>query len=274
MNIYEYMHNLPIDGQECGIDALTITSTGLDGKMSVDLVLHSLAPYIEVQEAKPFKFQGAIGKAWGSVRYAQKWDARQRVLWAILMVTGAQSPGALKTSLAVKDVKYTRLDLCIDVFMRERVFGLPRKLKDTYKGDCSVKLIESLTGDTLYVGSREAESYVRIYDKSPEYEEELGKVWRFEVEYKGGLAPLVAGEVERDGVGGIANLVWGEMAKKGLPVPTIPDKVNLGRRMVTLSSAEMKLNWLSRQVRPTVNFLRKLGLEREACEALQLDLPM
>jgi len=131
LNIYDYMHSLPVDGLECGVDALTITSTGLDGKLSIDLVLHSLARYIETQKVKPFRYQGAEGRCWGSVRYAQKWNELKRQQWAILMVTGEQSPGALKESLRVKDVKYTRVDLCIDVFMRERVLGLPKKLKDT-----------------------------------------------------------------------------------------------------------------------------------------------
>jgi len=185
MNIYEYIHGLSIDGIECGIDALTITAVGLEGKLSIDLVLHSLRGYIEAQQTKDFKFQGAMGKSWGSVRYAKKWNEHMQIQWAILMVTGEQSAGAFKESLKVGDVKYTRIDLCIDVFMRERILGLPRKLKDTYKGGSKLKLIESFTGDTLYCGSRESESMLRIYDKSPEYGEELGKVWRFEVEYKG-----------------------------------------------------------------------------------------
>lgn len=275
MNIYEYMQQLPIDGQECGIDALTITATGLDGKLSVDLVLHSLASYIETQEVKPFRFQGAAGKAWGSVRYAAMWNDRKSVQWAILMVTGAQSSGAFKESLKVRDVKYTRLDLCIDVFMRERILGLPRKLKDTYKGNsCQPKLVESMTGDTLYVGSRQSESMVRIYDKSAGYGEELGKIWRFEVEYKGELVQLVAPIIEREGVAGISDLVWSEMRNKELPTPAIPDKVNLGRRMVTLSSAEMKVNWLNRQVAPTVRWLKAMGLEDQVREVLELELPI
>jgi hypothetical protein len=273
MNIYEFMHSLPVDGVECGIDALTITSTGLDGKLSIDLVLHSLARYIEAQQVKPFRFQGAEGKAWGSVRYAVKWGSLQQQHWAILMVTGEQSPGAFKESLKVKDVNYTRIDLCIDVFMRERVLGLPRKLKDTYKGgETSIKLIERLTGDTLYCGSRESESMIRIYDKSPEYDEELGRVWRFEVEYKKSLARLAAEVVEREGAVGIADIVWSELRKKDLPSPVIPNKVNVGRRMATLSSAEMKVSWLSRQVGPTVEWLKKLGLESEVRGALQLPL--
>jgi len=188
------------------------------------------------------------------------------------MVTGGQSQDAFKEALKVRDVKFTRVDTYIDIKMRQRVLGLPRKLYDTYKGSNCTKLIESLTGDTLYCGSRDSEAYVRIYDKSPEYGEELGTVWRFEVEHKRGLAAGVADYIGQYGVPGIEELIWSECRTKDLPVPVIPNKVNIMRAAITLSSAEMKLNWLGRQVEPTVRFLRRLGLESEIKNALQLEL--
>lgn len=273
-NIYDFMHSLNIDSKNVGIDALTITSMGLDGKLSIGLVLDELKDVIELEWPKPFSFQGAKGQAWGSVRQASKWDDRQQQLWTILMVTGKDSPRALKQALKVKDVKFTRVDTYIDVKMSSRVLGLARKLYDTYKGKSSKKLIESLTGDTVYFGSRMTESMIRIYDKSAEYGEELGMVWRFEVEYKKDLAGGVAQYLSEYGNAGIDELVWSECRSKDLPVPAIPNKVNILRDMVTLSSAEMKLNWLGRQVQPTVTFLRRLGLEDKVKEALQLDLPI
>lgn len=273
-NIYDFMHSLDIDSKSVGVDALTITATGLDGKLSVDLVLDELKDVTEKEWPKPFSFQGAKGRSWGSVRQASKWDDHQRQLWTILMVTGKDSPRALKQALKVDDIKYTRIDTYIDVKMSQRVLGLARKLYDTYKGTSSKKLIESETGDTVYFGSRMTESMIRIYDKSKEYNEELGMVWRFEVEYKKDLANGVVQYLSEYGNSGIDELVWAECKSKSLPVPAIPDKVNIMRDMVTLSSAEMKLNWLGRQVMPTVKFLRRLGLEDRVKEVLQLDLPI
>lgn len=273
-NIYDYMHSLDVEGKSAGIDAVTVTATGIDGKLSIDLVLDSLRGYIEEQDRKPFKFQGATGSMWGSVRAASRVNGEGKKLWTILMVTGNQSQEAFKVALKVRDVKFTRVDTYIDVKMREQVLGLPRKLYDTYRGNNKITLIESGTGDTFYCGSRESEAFIRIYDKSSEYGEDLGRVWRIEVEYKRGLAQGVANYLAEYGIAGIEELIWSEMRTKDLPVPAIPSKVNIVRGMITVSSSEMKLNWLGRQVEPTVRFLRRLGLESEVKKALQIDLPL
>lgn len=273
-NIYEYMHNLPMAGGDTGVDAVTITATGLEGKLSIAYILDGLREYIENEKKKPFKFQSATGWSAGAVRTADKYDGRIKKLWSILMVTGPMSTNVLKASLAFSDVKYTRVDLCCDIVMSEKVLGLARKLKDSYKGSHAIKLIESNTGDTLYVGSRESETMVRIYDKSKEYQEEMGKVWRFEVEYKKGIANLVPGYLQEKGVESIKDMIFHECREKDLPSP-IPGKVvTLGRKVITMSSSEMKLNWLSRQVAPTVQWLVALGYEKEVVEALQLRLPI
>lgn len=273
-NIYDFMHNLPIDGSAVNVDACTITATGLDGKLTINMILDELKPVLEIETRKPFKFNGAEGFMAGSVRYADKWNEKGQKLWAILMVTGERSRQVLSSAVIKGDVKFTRVDLCVDVMMRERVFSLPRKLYDSYKGDCKVKLIESLVGDTLYCGSRESESMIRLYDKSSEYGTELGYVWRFEVEYKGDLAGLVASDVAKCGDKVIEEFVWGECRSKHLPSPKVENRPNIKNRRITLSSAEMKLNWLERQVAPTVRHLRSLGLENEVITALQLDLPL
>lgn len=271
MNIYDYMHNLPIEGQQVGIDAVTITATGLEGKLSIDLVLHSLADYIAEQKEKTFSIQGAQGRSWGSVRYAVKWSELQKWHWAILMVTGEKSRRVLIEALKVKDVKFTRVDLCIDVFMSEKVERLARKLYDTYKGKSDIKLIDSLVGDTFYCGSRQSETMVRIYDKSVDYSEERGRVWRFEVEIKKGLANVVADTLGVEGEDCIPELVWSSLRHKDLPTPAIPDKVRIERRSVTIVGCEQKINWLSRQVAPTVQYLKRIGKEMEVRDALQLD---
>jgi hypothetical protein len=271
-NIYEYMHNLPVQGVTEAVDALTVTATGLDGKMSIQIILNELRDETEAERKKLFRFQGAAGWSAGSVRYAEKFDTRHQKLWSILMVAGQGSEKALKMAIRTKDVKYTRIDLCVDVVMSSRVLGIARKLKDTYKGRHNVKLIESDTGDTLYVGSREAESMLRIYDKSAFYGEELGHVWRFEVEYKRGLARGAAEYVEEEGLQGISDAIWSDCRAKDIPCPVPGRVVRLKRQVVTLTSAEMKINWLSRQVAPTVRHLISLGLKSEVAEAIQLKM--
>lgn len=272
-NIYDYMHNLPMTGGTSGIDAVTITSLGLAGKISISYILSQLEEELSVIEPRPFSFNGAKGWIRESVRYAEKYNSKHQREWSILMVTGKLSSKVMRLSLKYDDIKYTRVDLCIDIEMSEKVLGLARKLKDSYKGGHQIKLIESLTGDTFYCGSRNAESMIRIYDKSPEYGFELGRVWRFEVEYKGGLASLVPALLEEVGSDGIKDIIFQECRQKDLPAPVPGKVVNLRKKAVTMSSAEMKLNWLKTQVKPTVNWLSKLGMREEVMTALQLKLP-
>lgn len=273
LNIYEYMHNLPVVGGTPGIDAITLTALGLEGKLSISYIMNELREKMEVEEPKPFSFNGAKGWARGSIRYAEKYNELHQKQWAILMVTGEDSGKILRQSLLYSDIKYTRVDLCVDIEMSERVLGLARKLKDGYKGKSQVKLIESLTGDTFYCGSRNSESYIRIYDKSEFYGREAGHVWRFEVEFKGGLATLVPDLVAEVGSDGIKDIIFQECRHKDLPSPVPGKVVNLKRKMVTMSSSEMKLNWLKSQVRPTVSWLSKLGMKEQVMDALQLNLP-
>lgn len=271
MNIYDFMQKLPIVGYEGCIDALTVTSTGLDGKLSIAVILHELEDSLIVEPLKPFKFQGARGWSRGSVRYADKRKEETGILWAILMVTGKDSERSLKTAIKVGGVKFTRVDVAIDVKMSEKVIGLARKLKDGYKGGKQVKLIESLTGDTFYCGSRESDMMVRIYDKSEEYNENQGMVWRFEVEFKGGRAEAIADYIAMQGKSGIPDLLWTALQQSHLPAPIWGQTIDLKSSRVTMASSERKLAWLGEQVKPTVRWLQSLGKETEVLQ--QLGLP-
>lgn len=274
MNIYEFMHNLPIEGYGQSIDALTVTATGLSGKLAIGMVIDRFREELETEIKKPFSFQGARGWVSGSVRYAEKMDGKIRKLWAILMVTGERSTEAYKVAMMQEGLKFTRCDIACDVFLWDKVEGVARIIKDNYNGKNQVKLIESDIGDTVYVGSRESEAYLRIYDKSTSYNLPKGRVWRWEVEYKRGLAHPAALEVEKGGVDIIREMVFREARTKSVPVPVIEGMRGIKRCTVSASSAEMKLAWLERQVRPTVQWLHKLGMAEEVRGALQLSLPI
>jgi len=225
-----------------------------------------------LEEKKPFDFRGARGWTRGSVSYAEQLKNGLKV-WCILMVKGELSSKAFETAQKLDDLKVTRIDIAVDVMLLETVKKLPRKIKDTYHGVFDVQLIESLTGDTLYCGSRESSTYIRIYDKSEEYGLELGRVWRFEVEFKQDKAPIVAAHIRDNGIAIAQDIVWTALKSRGIPSPKIGQTVNLKARKVTLSTADMKLAWLGRQVKPTVEYLRSIGKEREVYEQLGFELP-
>lgn len=273
MNIYEYMSSLPIEGDTQQVDALTVTATGLDGKVSMGLVIEEMGEYLEIQQRKPFRFGGAMGWAKGSVRYAEKVQEDIGKLWAILMVTGEQSEFAFKTATSLTALKFTRCDCAVDVFLYEKVIGLPRLIKDHYKGSSKVVLFESELGDTIYIGSRQSDAYLRIYDKSKSYGLDLGRVYRWEVEYKGELVHPAVEKVRDGGRQAIRELVFGEAHHKSVPSPIVEGQRGIKREKISVSSPEAKIAWLSRQVAPTVKWLNALGYDNQVREALNLKLP-
>jgi len=266
-NVYEYMHNLSVVAQAETVDALTLTATGLEGKLSISLVIDAMRDRLILEEKKPFRFRRATGWTRGSVSYAE--EIKQGVkLWCILMIKGELSEIAFTIAQKLDDIKITRLDIAVDIQMTEKVSQLPRKLKDTYRGVFPVSLIESLTGDTLYCGSRESGTYIRIYDKSEEYGLDLGYVWRFEVEFKQERAQVVAELLKKQGIAIAQDIVWTALRSRDIPSPRVGQTVNLKARKVTMSSSDMKLAWLGRQVRPTVTFLKSIGRLQEVYEQL------
>jgi hypothetical protein len=270
-NIYEFMHSLQVEGQAETIDALTITATNLEGKLSISLVIEAMRDYLILQEKKPFKFRKAIGWTRGSVSYAEELKEGIK-LWSILMVKGEQSEIAFTEACKLKDLKVTRIDVAVDVLLLEKVTQLPRKLKDTYKGKYDISLIESATGDTIYCGSRESGIFIRIYDKSEEYNLDLGFVWRFEVEFKKGTATTVFELLRDNGIAVGQDVVWTAVRGRDLPTPKIGQTVNLKARKVTFSTPDMKLAWLGRQVRPTVQYLMNIGKVKEVYKQLGFEL--
>ena len=270
--IYEFMSELSVGGIAETVDALTLTTTGLEGKLSIKLVIDSLYDALILEEKKPFNFRGAKGWSRGSVSYAEQLRDGLKI-WCILMVKGELSSKAFETAQKLDDLKVTRIDVAVDVMLLETVKKLPRKIKDTYHGIFDVQLIESATGDTLYCGSRESGTYIRIYDKSDEYGLELGRVWRFEVEFKQDKAAVVAALIRDQGIEIAQDIVWTALKSRNIPSPKIGQTVNLKARKVTLSTPDMKLAWLGRQVKPTVEYLRSIGKEKEVYEQLGFDLP-
>jgi hypothetical protein len=127
-------------------------------------------------------------------------------------------------------------------------------------------------GDTLAIGSRSSPRYGRLYDKGAESGEEHYKnSWRYEVEYKGDAVPhILRGlRAQRFSTDWILRTVAGQFDNWHIsrtfhtssPIRPAP----LGKRKTDL---QRKLEWLSQQVRGTVDKLRENGLEYKALEAL------
>ena len=131
-------------------------------------------------------------------------------------------------------------------------------------------------GDTLYLGSRASETYVRIYNK--EREQSNDEAWataiRYEVEFKGDRARAVRDALAARGNSSwyTANLVVNECVYRGL---VLPAGASISERAPVVgpkpkSDVEGAIVWLERQVAPTVRRLLAVVDRSVILEALGL----
>ncbi len=129
-------------------------------------------------------------------------------------------------------------------------------------------------GDTLYIGSRTSEKYIRIYDKmrekkEPDYENSI----RFEVELKGETARMYVHECDD----AFPQQEWWYskvrtmLREYGISLPDcVPDTYAVPEYKKESATLESRLAWLSSQVAPTVAKLARNGHVADAIDALGL----
>jgi len=141
-----------------------------------------------------------------------------------------------------------------------------------------VRLISSFgEGDTCTIGSRSSEVFIRVYDKSREQRTDpLEGLWRYEVELKGERAPQAMRLwCSKTGDNSVVFEVVDYWCKdRGVPVPWEYEGSyhwpEVGR---PATDAERKLQWLERNVKPSVDYLIHKGHRQLVLEALGLDFP-
>lgn len=129
-------------------------------------------------------------------------------------------------------------------------------------------------GDTLYIGSRTSDKYVRIYDKmrekkEPEYENSI----RFEVELKGEIARMYVHECDD----AFPQQEWWYSKVRtilrgyGISLPDcVPETYAVPEYKKEVPTVDSRLAWLSSQVAPTVAKLVASGNVGDAIDALGL----
>lgn len=134
------------------------------------------------------------------------------------------------------------------------------------------KLIQSNSGDSFYVNKRTSQVMLRLYDKSFDYgHKRLGMVWRWEVEFKKDWAQAMYKHwMETEDVHQWSiERVGHEFQKRSVPanwwVATTANAIEVKTKVTT---AQSKLSWLVRCVRPVVLQLGEAGFELEAEQAL------
>lgn len=114
------------------------------------------------------------------------------------MMIGGHTPIEMLEWVAKNGGRVTRLDLALDV--KDELIGLvalancPRVKDAPGSARKWSQVSGSDGGQTIYIGSRQSEKFLRVYDKAIE-SGQLDRPWtRFELEIKGDTARKVAGE--------------------------------------------------------------------------------
>jgi hypothetical protein len=136
------------------------------------------------------------------------------------------------------------------------------------------KIVGSSGGETLYIGSWHSSQYGYIYNKEVQSEDPAyTRCWRYEVRLKHEYAHTIYRTIERWGSSRqifIAAFVSEWFGNRGLVVPWTSDDIGDILPIVKTrpSDVERSLEWLERQVKPTIQRLVDLGLMDEVAKAL------
>lgn len=139
------------------------------------------------------------------------------------------------------------------------------------------RYIESQTGSTMYLGTRQGERYYRLYDKSTWYNAELGTFIRFEVEWHKAWADNVAWTIEtsNDLKKALGAITFGAYHQADIRIPvSLIEPLSPLRLPEKAKGSEHYLEWLKTSVKPVVQHLRYLGLDDKIQDVLGLQMPL
>jgi len=231
----------------------------------------------------PWKFKGYQGIQTQGFRWGSREDSD------IVILSGIDAnefwPMALRLYQNV-----SRIDLAVTVLLRHPVPGFAQSVYETIKDfadtrSCRRRLscfVNNHGGQTLYVGSRVSDQFGRLYDKGRENPKQLaldpGLLWRYETEFKGARAKSVATQLRRrlDGAQGVSLVIAQTVETwffcRGVPLLDVTSDGDVLDLQVAarVTDDQATLDWLSNQVRPSVDRLRSNGKTIEAIQALGL----
>lgn len=233
----------------------------------------------EVPTFKPWAWQGYYGESCGNAAYGagNQGTLLQASGWAADNLQGMGLPfdNAPRVDMQVtvwfdKDIPYiAKWGAELSNNARQNVHG----------GKWAIKVIDGYgSGDTLYLGSRTSENYIRVYDKWRESgkDEAYKYAWRFEVELKNTRAVEAwSGACSlRQSPETIAGTVRWYLASRGVYLPRTVSSVLAARpeKPNRDTDNERRLAWLYNQVRPSIDKMLATGVPLDrVLSALGLD---
>lgn len=270
-----------VEKMSARVDWLTITgkSPSIRKKMHAKFVGQRHKLEREGETTKPWPMMGYQGYLCGGIRWGSRPDS------SIVMLSGDDA-ALLWRRFALHADNCSRVDLAVTVTIK---YPFPELITLYYNWftrnggvqghpGLSLTRIENTNGgQTLYVGSRKSDQMGRIYDKAAEegIDELVGRVWRYEVEYKNRRAQTVLKSLlDASGStlpGVIQCTVHRWFDDREFP-PLWVDKgaVLASDIEARVTSDDVSLAWITTQVAPTVDRLVKRDKLASVIKALGL----
>lgn len=265
---------------QTGVDYVTATTTTTDGRERYDFWAHQWLneELAAGNECREWSGHGYSGLAAGSVQYGRYGDS------TLVRVSGRDADVKARQLIRLA-TNVSRIDFESTVRLNRDEKGLASHFERrarAHKGK-HVKAFEvelrrnDVRGETLYLGRRQSERLLRVYNKHAESKHPFyERCWRAEVQYGGKLAYLRAlhwSESPADSMF-CHKTVELEMRRRGLPWLRLPERSHLVLKVVPVkmpTTDERSLEWLRSQVRPTVVKLLDHGKLVDVLKALGLN---
>lgn len=270
---------------EAQVDWLTVSAHGEDASDRLIDLAHGLAGE-EKQKGnreRPFRLMGYEGTHIGAVEYGRRDNAS-----GILRLIGNVANEHMLKALSVADA-VTRIDLATtwraeppDPMIGRNTYAMAEWFHQKHPRSAMPSRIQDAAGgETVYLGRRESEYFLRVYNKGAECiatgddqgAERYRACWRYELEIKGALSQAVATLVADHPAPStyVQNYLYTYCEAHGVAPPFVadgPQKLLPGFRR--RSDADSRIRHLARNVRPTVDWLRDQGELERALDALGL----
>lgn len=271
---------------ESQVDWLTVSAHGSNAAQNMLDLARGLAENERQRgnRRRSWQLMGYQGHHVGAVEYGQR-DANSTVLRLI----GDAASQYYDVAMSVADT-VTRLDIAAtarlsppDPQVGRNAYALaemyhkehPKAARPSFVGD-------SDGGFTCYIGKRTSDTFFRIYNKEAEaraQDDDAGvdryrSCWRFELEAKATVAARLAQVVadREDRAGYIRDYIVSFLEAHGVVPPfLVGQPVALQPGFRRRADAESRLRHLSRNVKPTIDWLRDNGKLDAARRALGLD---
>lgn len=270
---------------ESQVDWLTVSTHGRDHAQNMLDYAREVAGREKAKgnRERRWHLMGYEGTHVGCVEYGSR-DRES----AILRLIGDVADRELDVALSLAD-SVTRVDLAVtsrasppDNFYGRNAYTLaelhyakhPKSARPWFTGNAR-------GGYTCYVGDRESENFLRIYNKAAECVdnddqeglERYRACWRVELEAKASMAAslayLAADAPDRPTV--VLRYLDAYLQAHGIPPPFLADRpMALLPGFRRRADAESRLRHLTRNVRPTVEWLKSVGELERTLDALGL----